>query len=121
MIHTDPLLLEEVLVNLVDNAIKFSLDGGEITVRARQEDGHIHLAVADEGIGIPPEELERIFERFYQVDKGTTRRFDGMGIGLALSRQIISLLGGRIWAESEGRNQGATFHVLLPVSMEQEK
>ncbi len=114
-LHTDPLLLEEVLKNLLDNAIKFSPNGGEVRIRVRHEGTHVHLSVSDQGIGVPPDQLERIFEHFYQVDRGTTRHFEGLGIGLALCRHIVDRLGGRIWAESAGRDQGTTFHVLLPV------
>ncbi|HEY65953.1 MAG TPA: GAF domain-containing protein [Caldilineae bacterium] len=111
-IDTD--LLAQAMDNLLDNAIKFSPDGGTVRVRAWREDGHVHIAVSDEGIGIPPDKLERIFERFYQVDGSTTRRFEGLGIGLALVREIVELHGGHIWAESGGEGKGATFHVTLP-------
>ncbi len=113
-VHADPKLLYMVVQNLLDNAIKFSPQGGTITVRAWSENDNVHITVSDEGIGIPPDKLERIFEKFYQVDLSTTRRFGGMGIGLALCKEIVELHGGRIWAESEGEGRGATFHVVLP-------
>lgn len=106
--------LNQVVYNLLDNARKFSPAGGTITVRAWNSDGYVYVSVADEGIGIEPNQLERIFERFYQVDTSTTRRFGGMGIGLALVKEIIALHGGRVWAESEGKGKGTTIVFLLP-------
>ncbi len=108
-------LLSHVIYNLLDNAIKFSPDGGAVSVCARLEDGELLITVSDQGIGIPPDKLEQVFERFYQVDGGSTRRFGGMGIGLALCREIIQLHGGRIWAESEGDGRGSAFHIRLPL------
>jgi len=72
--------------------------------------------VTDEGIGIPPDKLNQIFERFYQVNGSTTRRFGGMGIGLALCWKIVEAHDGRIWAESKGEGHGSTFYVMLPVA-----
>lgn len=107
-------LLAKVVDNLMDNAIKFSPDGGTVRVRVWAEGDEVILAVSDEGVGIPPSKLEAIFERFYQVDGSTTRRFGGMGIGLALCREIVVAHGGRIWAESEGEGKGSTLYVALP-------
>ncbi len=120
--HLPPVLaapnyLDLVIGNLLDNAIKFSPTGGEIVVSARVEDGSILISVADQGIGIPQEELDSIFTRFYQIDSTTTRRFRGMGIGLALCQTIVTAHGGRIWAESAGLHQGSTFFITLPVAV----
>ncbi len=112
-----PNYLDLVIGNLLDNAIKFSPTGGEIVVSARVEDGSILISVADQGIGIPQEELGSIFARFYQIDSTPTRRFGGMGIGLALCQAIVTAHGGRIWAESAGLNQGSTFFITLPVAV----
>jgi len=108
-------LLHQVLYNLLDNAVKFSPDGGEIRVHAWTGNDELIIAISDQGIGIPPDELEQVFRRFYQVDGGSTRRFNGMGIGLALCRKIVESHGGRIWAESEGKGKGSTFYVALPL------
>ncbi len=113
-IKADGELLYHVFHNLLDNAVKFSPAGGEVHILARQEGRHIVITVSDQGIGIPPDKLERVFEQFYQVDGGMTRRFGGMGIGLALCRRIVELHGGRIWAESEGEGRGSLFHITLP-------
>jgi len=110
----DPNLIGQVILNLLDNASKFSPQGGLGRVRAWTEKGQIIIAVSDEGIGVPPDKLSRLFERFYQVDGSSTRRFGGMGIGLALCRVIVEAHGGRIWAESAGEGRGSTFYVALP-------
>jgi signal transduction histidine kinase len=109
------------MVNLLDNAQKFSPNGGTVRMSARAEGDYAILAVSDQGIGIPPEKLSHIFERFYQVDGSATRRYGGMGIGLALCRAIVEAHGGRIWAESQGEGHGSTFYVLLPLAKSQEE
>jgi signal transduction histidine kinase len=111
-------LLRQVIVNLLDNAVKFSPQGGVVRIRAQVEDGQAIVAVSDDGIGIPPEKLPRLFERFYQVDGSATRRYGGMGIGLALCRAIVQAHGGRIWAESRGEGHGSSFYVSLPLTKE---
>ncbi|MGA2159566.1 MAG: ATP-binding protein [Dehalococcoidia bacterium] len=105
--------IESVLVNLIHNAIKFTGRGGRIVIAARKEMDFILVSVSDTGIGIPQEELPRVFERFYKVDK--SRAGEGSGLGLAISKHIISAHGGKIWAEStEGK--GSTFFFTLPLS-----
>mgnify|MGYP005843802961 CR=1 FL=1 len=111
----DPDLLEQVITNLLDNAFKFSPSGGRVTLAACQNGSCLHIRVQDQGVGIPAEKLERVFERFYQVDGSSTRRFGGMGIGLALCRAIVQAHGGEIWAESAGPGQGSAFIVSLPL------
>ncbi|NOZ28669.1 MAG: PAS domain S-box protein [Chloroflexi bacterium] len=110
-----PDLLNQVMDNLLDNAIKFSPSGGEVRVSAWREGSELIVAVSDQGIGIPSDKLEKIFERFYQVDGSSTRRFGGMGIGLTLCREIIEGQGGRIWAESAGEGMGSTIYFTLPI------
>jgi signal transduction histidine kinase len=114
VIHADPEALEKIVVNLLGNALKFTDADQSITVRATSEAGGIHLVVADTGIGIPAEQLGRIFDRFAQVDGSSTRRHEGTGIGLSLVAELVQLHGGRIWAESEGLGHGAQMHVVLP-------
>ena len=113
-VQVDEGLFRHVLDNLISNAIKFSQQEGRVRVRAWCEEKDFHLTVSDEGIGIPPEDLKRIFDRFYQVDAQPSRRFEGLGIGLSLVRDIVELHEGRVWAESEGVGRGATFHIVLP-------
>ena len=106
--------LREMLDNLVSNAVKFSPNGGEVHVEAHQEGDHIEILVRDEGIGIPADMLEKVFEQFYQVDGTDRRRFRGTGLGLALVREVVNAHSGRVWAESV-IDKGSTFHVLLPL------
>ena len=109
----DELRVRQVLTNLLDNAIKFTQQGS-VTLRAALKDGQLHVAVTDTGIGIAPERLAAIFEPFTQADASMTRRFGGTGLGTTISKQLVELMGGRIWAESQP-GQGTTFHVLLPL------
>ncbi len=115
-VMTAPSYLDLVLGNLIDNAIKFSPRGKEISVSAWADKEEVFFAVADQGAGIAPEHLGLIFTRFFQADSTSTRRYGGMGIGLALSKAIVSAHGGRIWAESAGPDQGSTFFIALPVA-----
>jgi len=105
--------LKEVLNNLISNAIKYSPQGGTIRVSGRVEPREIVIAVSDEGIGIPPEEQAHIFDRFYRVDSGSTRRTAGAGLGLFLAKAVVEAHGGRIWVESEA-GRGAKFVFTLP-------
>jgi two-component system phosphate regulon sensor histidine kinase PhoR len=109
----DQYRIEQVLVNLVYNAIKFTNPGGIIAISAKTRDNEIMISVSDTGIGIPREELLRVFERFYKVNKA--RDDEGVGLGLAISRHIINSHGGKIWAESE-EGKGSTFFFTLPLS-----
>ena len=105
--------LTQVLLNLVGNAIKFT-DAGKVSITAGAANGHFAVSVSDTGPGIPPEERERIFEKFRQVDSSNTRAKGGTGLGLAIAREIVEMHGGRIWVEST-MGQGSTFHMELPV------
>jgi len=105
--------LTQVLLNLVGNAIKFT-DAGEVRITAGAENGHFELSVSDTGPGIPPEECERIFEKFRQVDSSNTRAKGGTGLGLAIAREIVEMHGGRIWVEST-MGRGSTFRMELPM------
>jgi signal transduction histidine kinase len=99
-----------VLNNLLTNAIKFTPNGGRISVQAEPRNGEARVSVIDSGIGIPKAELDRIFERFYQAEPHLTRRHGGMGLGLSIAKELIELHGGRIWVESvEGKGSRFTF------------
>jgi signal transduction histidine kinase len=115
-VPADPERIHQVLFNLLDNAFRFTPDGGSVTVRAVVEDGSCEVSVEDTGPGIPKEHLPLVFERFYRVDPSRSRGDGGTGIGLAIARSIVDAHGGRIWAESvEG--SGSVFRFVLPVSV----
>ena len=114
-IHADRARLQEALYNLLDNAVKYSREDGEIRLSARRRDGEIELSVNDNGIGIGKEDLPRIFERFYRADKARSpENIRGTGLGLAIVKHIAQLHGGRVEAESE-LGRGTTIRVLLPM------
>jgi two-component system phosphate regulon sensor histidine kinase PhoR len=110
----DRLRLEQAIVNLLDNAVKFNRPGGEVRVGVVQrEDGKVSVTIADNGIGIPSEDLPRIFERFYRVDKARSREVGGTGLGLSIVKHIVERMTGVISVESQ-LGKGSTFTVLLP-------
>jgi PAS domain S-box-containing protein len=109
----DELRVRQVLTNLLDNAIKFT-EQGSVTLRASLQDEQLYFEIRDTGIGIAPERLNAIFEPFTQADASMTRRFGGTGLGTTICKQLVELMDGRIWAESEP-GKGTTFHVLLPL------
>jgi len=113
-LHADGTRLEEVLYNLLDNAVKFSPENGQIHLRATHRGSDMVLSVADSGLGIGKEHLPRIFERFYRADKARSRELGGTGLGLAIVKHIAQLHGGRVEAESE-LGHGTTIRVVLPV------
>jgi signal transduction histidine kinase len=114
IVKADREKLELVLVNLLNNAVRFTPNGGAITVSASASRGEVRVEVKDTGIGIPPDEIDKIFKEFYQVEDHMTRHYGGLGVGLAIARGLVDLHGGRIWAESEGKEKGATFKIILP-------
>jgi signal transduction histidine kinase len=110
----DPKRIEQVLRNLLNNAIKYSPEGGTIAVRGRGEEKQLLILVSDQGMGIPSEDQERVFERFYRVENEITRSVRGAGLGLPVCRGIVEAHGGRIWVEST-LGVGSTFCFTLPV------
>lgn len=107
--------LEQILENLVGNALKYSPEGGRVRIGARADGPDAHVTVADEGIGIAAEELGRIFDLFYRSPDPRANHVGGLGLGLYISREIVTRLGGSLWAESEP-GRGSTFHVRLPLA-----
>ncbi|HSO12432.1 MAG TPA: GAF domain-containing sensor histidine kinase [Anaerolineales bacterium] len=101
-------------VNLLNNAIRFSPEGGQIVIGAVEQGKDVLAWVQDHGNGIPKDKLQKVFEEFYQIEPPNTRRYGGLGIGLTIAKGIIEIQGGKIWAESEGMGMGATFKVTLP-------
>jgi len=114
LVTADPDKLTPAFVNILNNAIRFTPSGGQITIGAIQRSGNIQVYIQDSGIGIAPDQLSKIFQEFYQVEPHTTRRFGGLGIGLTIAKGLIETQSGRIWAESEGLGKGTTIRVLLP-------
>ena len=106
--------LEQILINLVDNAVKYTERGGRVTVSGRRVEGVVEIAVADTGVGIPPADLPRITERFYRVDRARSRELGGTGLGLAIVKHLVSAHGGELTIESEPA-RGTTVRVSLPV------
>ena len=116
VIRADPIRLQEILYNLLDNAVKYSSPGAEIRLNAQRRDGNVALTVSDTGIGIGPDDLPRIFERFYRVDKARSSELGGTGLGLSIVKHIAQLHGGSVEAESEP-GHGTTIRVLLPAEI----
>jgi two-component system CheB/CheR fusion protein len=111
----DPLRLRQVLWNLLANALKFTPEGGHVRISLTRHEGEVHMAFADNGIGITPEFLPYVFDRFRQYEASVTRKHGGLGLGLSISKQLVEMHGGSIRAESEGAGMGATFTVILPM------
>ncbi|MAG36336.1 MAG: hypothetical protein CL878_08840 [Dehalococcoidia bacterium] len=112
--------LQQILANLVSNAIKYSPDGGTVRVAAQQEGDEVHVTVTDEGMGIPRESQDQVLERFYRVPGPEREGIRGTGLGLALVKELVKELvaahRGRVWAESAAPGRGSTFHVAIPVA-----
>ncbi len=117
IVSGDPARLQQVFWNLLSNAVKFTPKGGRIQVLLQRVNSHIEFSVSDSGIGIPAAFLPHVFERFSQKDSSTQREYGGLGLGLAISKQLVDLHGGQIQAKSMGEGQGATFVVTLPLVM----
>lgn len=118
-VEVDPDKISLVLVNLLDNAISFSREGARISVTAREVGDCLEVSVQDEGVGIPPDSLELVFGRFYRASNQPSGGRPGVGLGLAICKQVVERHGGRIWAESNGPNTGARLTFTLPVAYRQ--
>lgn len=115
VVKADRNYLEQILNNLLDNAIKYNREGGEILISATVKQlNEVEISIQDSGIGIPREDLPRVFERFYRVDKGRSKEVGGTGLGLSIVKHLVLAHGGRVWAESQ-LGEGSTFYFTLPV------
>ena len=115
-VAADPGQLRQVLANLVDNAIKYSPDGGPVELKLERKGDRVRFVVRDEGLGVPPAEHRRVFEKFYRLDPDMRRGIGGTGLGLYICRELVHRVGGRIWVESPNGGKGSTFFVELPVA-----
>jgi two-component system phosphate regulon sensor histidine kinase PhoR len=111
--EADNRAVEQVLLNLLDNAVKYTGTGGSIWVTGKRKGHDVELAVKDSGAGIDARHLPRIFERFYRVDKGRSRELGGTGLGLSIVKNLVNLMSGEVWVESRP-SEGSTFFVELP-------
>lgn len=116
LIQADDDRMIQVLTNLISNALRYTPEGGEVTLRASKSGNQIQVTVKDTGVGIPPEHLAHIFTRFYRVDKSRSRQAGGSGIGLTIAKYLVEAHGGRIWVESGGQDQGSVFTFTLPLA-----
>ena len=112
-VEVDTDKIQQVLDNIINNAIKYSPDGGVITCRLVETHNHVIMSISDQGLGIPKDAISHVFDRFYRVDKARSRAQGGTGLGLAISKEVIAMHGGRIWVESR-ENKGSTFYISLP-------
>jgi signal transduction histidine kinase len=112
-VEVDPEKTALAFVNLLNNAIRFSAEEGEIAIGITRQEKQVLVSVQDHGIGIPTDKLQKVFEEFYQIEPPHTRRYGGLGIGLTIAKGLIEAQGGSIWAESAGEGQGSTFKVML--------
>ena len=112
-IFHDQRRVEQVLINLINNAIKFT-EKGEICIQCELDPDYLTISVRDTGVGIKAEDMGILFETFRQIESGLTRRYEGTGLGLSISRGLIEMMGGRIWAESDGPGKGSVFRFTLP-------
>ncbi len=111
----DQVRMEQVISNLINNSLDFcEINVGRIDISLQNEGNTARIVVKDNGIGIIKENIDKIFVKFFQVDTSMTREHGGTGIGLSVCKGIVEGHGGKIWAESEGRNKGAEIHILLP-------
>lgn len=119
-IHTDKRRFEQVLMNLLSNAVKFT-DQGSVRVESGLNNGRVVTSVRDTGIGMKREDMDRLFNPFEQIDTGLARRYEGTGLGLSISKRLVEMMGGKVWAESDGPGQGSVFTFELPIVLEESK
>src|SRR6201999_440227 len=116
LVRGDANRLQQVFWNLLSNAVKFTPADGRIQVILERVNSHVEIVIEDSGIGIDPEFLPHVFDRFRQADLGSTRRYGGLGLGLSIVRNLVELHGGSVRVKSPGLNEGSTFVVALPIT-----
>jgi signal transduction histidine kinase len=116
-VQADAILTTMGFTNILNNAIRFTPQGGHISVKAELHDSReVWVTISDDGIGVEAEQLERIFEKFYQIEDHMTRKHGGLGVGLSITKALVEAEGGRVWASSDGLNKGTTITVVLPLA-----
>lgn len=120
-LYVDREAFQQALKNIMENAIKFNMEGEKVEIDVALENNSIHVTVSDKGIGLKKKDLKKIFQPMTQLDSSTRRQYGGTGMGLAVAKHIIELHGGKIWAESEGINKGSEMHFILPYPDELDK
>jgi len=116
MVNIDVNKMTVAMGNILNNAVKFTPPSGQITVGTVIKSSEVWITIADNGLGIAEENLEKVFDEFYQVEDHMTRRHGGMGLGLSIAKALIEAHDGRLWVESPGENQGSTFYISLPLA-----
>jgi CheY-like chemotaxis protein len=116
IVFGDPNRVQQVIWNLLSNAVKFTSEGGRVDARLSRSEGHVEITVTDTGMGIEPEFIPYVFDRFRQADSTSTRKYSGLGLGLAIVRHVVEMHGGTVAASSPGKGQGATFNVRFPIA-----
>jgi len=116
VVEIDELKLQQVVINLLSNALKFTPDGGHVTLAAKLENKQLVVTVIDTGIGISKENQKRVFEEFFQVKGDIMDKTPGLGLGLGLTRRLVEMHGGKIWVEGEGEGSGSRFIFTIPTS-----
>ena len=116
IVFGDPNRVQQVIWNLLSNAVKFTSEGGRVEARLRRSEGNVEITVTDTGMGIEPQFLPYVFDRFRQADSTSTRKYSGLGLGLAIVRHVVEMHGGTVAASSPGKGQGATFNVRFPMA-----
>ncbi len=119
LVRADPARANQILLNLLGNALQYTEAGGQVTIRVQRQDTDVMFTISDTGIGVSPADVSRLFERFYRVDKSRSRATGGSGIGLTIAKHLVERQGGRIWMTSEGVAQGSVFAFTLSVAESQ--
>jgi signal transduction histidine kinase len=119
-VSVDKLRFEELLNNLLNNSVKYTIDPGVITINARLEEDFVTISISDTGIGMNEEQLSQVFNEFYKADS-SRHDFDSSGLGMSICKRIVEIHGGRIWAESEGEDKGSTIYFTIPIRVENSK
>jgi signal transduction histidine kinase len=117
IIMGDTKKLKYIFLGVLKNAVQYTREGGEINTRIDLHQDCAHIQIQDTGVGIPPKQLEAIFDRFRQIEEHLIRSYGGLGLGLSIARGLVELHDGKIWAESEGKNKGTTIHITLPLAV----